>query len=329
MAQHDSGYHLLFSHPELVEDLLKNFVPEEWVKQLDFSRMKRINAKFHSDGLDKREGDLVYRIQYKDGSGEIYVYLLLEFQSTPDKWMALRVLVYVGLLYQHLIKEKQINESSLPPVFPLVLYNGDEPWHCAQDLQSLIALPSQSPLKKWQPQIHYYLLDENLYPDGKNNSISGTLFKIENSHNINELRDNMALLEQQLPLTQSSLRRAVATWIYYVIAAHKGLQLDKQDVQDLTEVREMLSTRIKRWEQEVAEKSSEQGFEKGIEQGLEEGMQQGQHLEKINMLKKMLVLKFDAIPDQILQQIDDAKAVQLDHWLERLISENSLAEVFK
>ena len=51
MAQHDSGYHLLFSHPELVEDLLKNFVPEDWINQLDFTSIERVNAKFHRDTL--------------------------------------------------------------------------------------------------------------------------------------------------------------------------------------------------------------------------------------------------------------------------------------
>ena len=109
MAKHDSGYHLLFSHPELVEDLMRNFVPEDWVKQLDFSRMERINAKFHAKGLEQRDGDLIYRIHYKShsfgGDGEVYLYLLMEFQSRPDKWMALRVLVYVGLLYQQLLRE--------------------------------------------------------------------------------------------------------------------------------------------------------------------------------------------------------------------------------
>jgi hypothetical protein len=32
------------------------------------------------------------------------VYLLLEFQSTVDPFMAVRIMVYLGLLYQDLIK---------------------------------------------------------------------------------------------------------------------------------------------------------------------------------------------------------------------------------
>jgi len=314
MTQHDSGYHLLFSHPELVEDLLRNFVPEDWVGQLDFTNMERVNAKFHADGLDKREGDIIYRIRYKNGEGAIYLYLLLEFQSTPDKWMSLRTLVYVGLLYQQLIKEGQLDDNNkIPPVFPLVLYNGDQPWQCSRDLHSLIALPPNSPLYQWQPQICYYLLDESRYPEGKAGSITGTLFRIENSKDINSLRDNLQVLEQQIPLTEASLRRALAVWIYYVVAPHKGLQLDKRDVQDLTEVKEMLATRIKQWQQEIMEK----------------GLKDGEFIGEAKILKKMLALKFGALPDWAEQQIAQADAASLEQWAEKLLDADSLESIFK
>ncbi len=321
MAQHDNGYHLLFAHPELVEDLLKNFVPEEWVNLLDFSKMVRVNTKFHSDALDKREGDLIFNIQYKEGPGEIYLYLLLEFQSRPDKWMALRILVYVGLLYQQLLKEKNINQSLLPPVFPLVLYNGDEQWHSAQDMRALIGLHSHSPLNKWQPQIHYYLLDEKQCTTDNNDSIVGTLFDIENINNINELQEKLRLLEQQVPSTRASLRRALTAWIYYVIAPHKGLQLVKKDMQDLSEVREMLSTRIKQWEQEIADKN--------LEQGIEQGMMHGQLLGKSKMLKHLLTLKFNILPGWAELQIDHANASQLDQWSHCLFTANNIEDIFK
>ncbi len=39
--------------------------------------------------------------------------------------MAVRVMVYLGLLYQDLIKTKQLARTGrLPPVLPVVLYNG-------------------------------------------------------------------------------------------------------------------------------------------------------------------------------------------------------------
>lgn len=37
MAEHDGGYRLLFSHPEMVADLLRDFIPEDWVRDIDLS----------------------------------------------------------------------------------------------------------------------------------------------------------------------------------------------------------------------------------------------------------------------------------------------------
>lgn len=51
------------------------------------------------------------------GEDWVYVYLLLEFQATVEYYMAVRLHVYVGLLYQDLIKGKQLGRSRfLPPV---------------------------------------------------------------------------------------------------------------------------------------------------------------------------------------------------------------------
>ncbi len=44
-----------------------------------------------------------------------------------DPFMAVRVLVYTGLLYQDLIRRGALDEAGrLPPVLPVVLYNGPE-----------------------------------------------------------------------------------------------------------------------------------------------------------------------------------------------------------
>ncbi|MEW6169645.1 MAG: Rpn family recombination-promoting nuclease/putative transposase [Pseudomonadota bacterium] len=45
---------------------------------------------------------MVWRVRLTDGS-PLYIYLLLEFQSRSDPWMAVRLLAYVSLLYHGLI----------------------------------------------------------------------------------------------------------------------------------------------------------------------------------------------------------------------------------
>jgi predicted transposase YdaD len=121
VMDHDNGYKALFSHPEMVADLIRGFVHEDWVRDLDFATLERVEGRFVTARLQRRESDVVWRVRW-GADRWLYVYLLLEFQSTVDPFMALRVMVYVGLLYQQLIRHRQIPEPGrLPPVLPLVL----------------------------------------------------------------------------------------------------------------------------------------------------------------------------------------------------------------
>jgi len=97
MNDHDHSYKNLFSHAQMVEDLLRGFVHEEWIKQLDFSTLERVSGSYISDDLREREDDIVWRVRW--GVEWLYVYLLIEFQSTVDRFMAVRIMVYLGLLY--------------------------------------------------------------------------------------------------------------------------------------------------------------------------------------------------------------------------------------
>lgn len=94
----------------MVEDLLREFVAEPWVERLDFSTAERINAAFVSSQYAQREGDMVWRIETFAGL-PVYVYVLLELQSTVDRFMPLRAMVYQGLLYQHLIAQELDDEE--------------------------------------------------------------------------------------------------------------------------------------------------------------------------------------------------------------------------
>jgi hypothetical protein len=52
--------------------------------------------------------------------------------------MAVRVMTYMGLLYQDLAKAGACPRDRLPSVFPLVLYNGQRPWSAALEIAELI-----------------------------------------------------------------------------------------------------------------------------------------------------------------------------------------------
>ena len=102
MDEHDTIYKLLFAHDRMIQDLLVGFLPDKWVAALDLESLEKTNGSYVTDDLRGRHGDAVWRIRW--GEEWLYVYLLLEFQSSVDRFMALRIMVYTGLLHQDLIR---------------------------------------------------------------------------------------------------------------------------------------------------------------------------------------------------------------------------------
>ena len=96
MKTHDPSYKLLFSHPQMVRDLLVGFVAEPWVAELDFATLEQVSGSYVADDLRDREDDLLWRVRFRDRW--LYLYLVLEFQARVDPWMAVRLLI--GLLYR-------------------------------------------------------------------------------------------------------------------------------------------------------------------------------------------------------------------------------------
>ncbi|MEN8218951.1 MAG: Rpn family recombination-promoting nuclease/putative transposase, partial [Pseudomonadota bacterium] len=60
--KHDQSYKRLFSHPKMVEDLLRGFVHEDWIAQLDFTTLEVFKDSFVSDNLIERHDDIIWRL---------------------------------------------------------------------------------------------------------------------------------------------------------------------------------------------------------------------------------------------------------------------------
>ncbi|HIJ85100.1 MAG: hypothetical protein HW380_3104 [Magnetococcales bacterium] len=164
-TDHDSIYHRFFSHPKVVVDLLKNFLEPAILSELDLSQMQRLNTKFTAATGQRRRADVVWEIPVCGGLS-LFLLLILEFQSEIDEWMVLRLDVYTGLLYQQLVAERRLKPiDGLPPILPIVLYNGEPRWNAATSLRDLIRLPTGSPLWKYQPDMRYYVIDEGRFPE--------------------------------------------------------------------------------------------------------------------------------------------------------------------
>ena len=83
---HDLGYKSLFAHLELVRDLVAGFTPFPWLEHIAASNFERVNPGYVSERFSERQDDIVWRVRV--GNEYLYVYILLEFQSGVDRWMA-------------------------------------------------------------------------------------------------------------------------------------------------------------------------------------------------------------------------------------------------
>jgi hypothetical protein len=114
-GNHDLGYKQLFAHPEMVRDLLAGFTDFACFRGLAADAFERVNASYVSEQFSERHGDMVWKVRLADHV--VYVFLLLEFQSQSERWMALRMQVYIGLLYQDLVtRYLLIDQRRLDPV---------------------------------------------------------------------------------------------------------------------------------------------------------------------------------------------------------------------
>ncbi|MFO8155249.1 MAG: Rpn family recombination-promoting nuclease/putative transposase [Thiohalospira sp.] len=326
---HDHSYKLLFSHPEMVADLLRGYVREPWVEQLDFATLTRVNDGYVSDDLREREDDIVWRIRWRgDGDQWLYVYLLLEFQSRPDRFMALRVMTYLGLLYEDLRKGNQLTPSGkLPPVLPVVLYNGRHRWHAPVDVAELVeSIPGG--LERYRPSLRYLLLDEGCFADqplAARNVVSA-LFTLENSRapaDIQRVLD--ALLTWLTQPEQKSLRRSFTVWLKRVLLPARMPGVNFEQVHELQEVRSMLEERVKEWTLDWKQQGIQEGIREGIEQGIEQGRQEGE----ATLLLRLIERKFGAEAAAANQvRIEQADAETLLLWSERILAAEQVEELF-
>lgn len=324
MQDHDGWYKLMFSHRELVEALVRGFVREGWVAELDLDTLEPVSSSYVSEQLDRRESDVVWRVDI--GDGHLYIFLLVEFQSTVDRWMALRIWVYLGLLYQHLVRSDPEIESELPPVLPFVIYNGRAPWTAAREVANLIT-PGPDELAKHRPRLAYVLIDawrlEGEPPAADN--LAAALFRLEASQGTHEVREIVAQVAPAFARCgPGGLDKVVAEWVRLEILAKRDPDLKIPEVSGMEDLLKKLQQRPVQVEPWILE-----AREEGKREGKREGQRQGERQGEARLLERQLRHRFGPLPEDARKRLAQATSRQLLRWGERFVTADSLDAVFR
>jgi hypothetical protein len=256
--------------------------------------------------------------------------------------MALRMMVYVGLLYQDLIKRSEVlADGRLPPILPIVLYNGSQRWTAAIDIADLIpAVPGL--VSDFKPSLKYLLIDESTYSTPELSSLRNlvaAVFQFEQAQSPANIEDIINLLIEWLA-DRPDLKRMFALWIRATLMRKQNYSILLPQIDDLQEIKVMLADRLEEWahgyiaegelkgKQQGLQEGKQQGLQEGKQQGLQEGKQQGLQQGEMLALQRLLAKRFGVIPMETVALISQAPLEDIEKWFDRAIDAQKLSNVF-
>ena len=124
---HDPFLKSVFTDRRMVEILIRGHVPE-WADEIDFATLREEPTQLVAKKtLQLRHPDLIWSADTVQGGR---VMILIEFQRTAERLMALRTTTYTALTLEGIVGREDFRTGDpLPEFVYLVLYHGDGPWH--------------------------------------------------------------------------------------------------------------------------------------------------------------------------------------------------------
>lgn len=283
-----------FNHSEVLRDFLRLYVHEDFVKDLDLSSPEPLPSEFVTEAMRKRYNDYIRKIRWKDT--DAYLLLILEFQSSTDTWMPVRILAYTALLWLDLIEKKLVSfETKLPPVFPIILYSGADKWDGPLDIEHLLS-PAAMRMVKYQPSNLALLVREELFKNellNKNSDLYALFLLIRRAKNVNDFRN---LIKKYRPILKNieykELLRTFLSIMNTMQTYFNPTSNSKVEFSSLEEVEEMLQT--------YAEQFKENTIKSELPTWKEDTLKEQMPIWKEDVLKEQLpIWKQDALKEQI------------------------------
>ena len=295
LPRSDPIYKRLYAFPRMVADLLRSLFADAEIGA-DYDTLERLPAEYVGDVFQQRRGDTAWRLRARSADqrgGWLHVLVMLEFQSGADSSMALRVLEYTALLYRELLRAGSHAPGALPPVLPVVLYNGDSPWRPATEMRELIAAPPPA-LAPCQPSQRHFVLDERRVraEELKLHELTLAVAQLEQSRSVADLARVARRLTERLSGTgEGELRRTFADWLRTLerrLGAGDQTRRPPDDL-SLEDMTVSLEERVAEWPKPYIQQGREEGRREGISLGRREGIEQQRQ-----MLRRLASARFSA-----------------------------------
>ena len=154
---HDSMVRVVLGDLAEARSFLQRYVPEALSQTLNWSTLRLLEGSFVDEELRRSETDFLYEVERVGDDASLWLYILLEHQSTPDRWMRFRLLKYCCRIWDMNLAARP-TPSELRPIVPLVFYQGERSWSYSREFAELFAESVRD--WPWIPRFSHELIDQ-------------------------------------------------------------------------------------------------------------------------------------------------------------------------
>ena len=315
----DKGYKKLFEHKEMFLEFLQTFVHQDWVKDIHENDLVKVDKEYVLEDYRKKESDIVYRMKLNNTATgeerEVIFYILLELQSSVDRIMPYRLLMYMVQIWKNELTNVKYTDSQnknfkLPAIVPIVLYNGTSDWDAVLRFRDLL---SESEIfGEYLVDFKYILIDVNDYAEEELLRISNAISCIIMMDQKNIVKDKAVLIRRLNEIIQMKEKLApekmelIVEWCIEVLSKRFSKEIRATMIENFKEARDMTYA-IERLFDNIEEKARLEGIEKGIEKGIETGLE----TRSVETAKEMLaddeplekIIKYSKLSEEQINEL--------------------------
>ena len=231
-SPHSEFFTDIMGRKENAQNLLKKALSEDIQEQLDLDSLRVEKGSYVDEDQKKHFSDLIFSLNLKKGD-LAKVYCLLEHKSTPEVMVSLQVLRYMVLEWHNIVKQREVVGQVLPPIIPIVVYQGHQRWNVGRDFHSIIDFPSDS-FKVLVPNFEYLLWNLTGVDDRKLQDalILRYYVLICKALGSEELSDYLFELVEAFCKTLDSQRALEYIEIFFRYIAKASAKVTKKDFED-------------------------------------------------------------------------------------------------
>ena len=281
---HDAFFKDMLADIDHARLFIKAILPKHIASMFNWAELEPQKDTFITPEGRELRADALFKLPFKMGTKEDYVYLLVEHKSTQPSGINMQLRNYAGQIYNH-----QIRKQTGPHlVIPLVFYHGKTAWTQARRLVDTCHMPKtyRKRLTSFVSGKDYALFDAvsvNITkpPAGLQEKLTDSqivniyLYVLRNIwRNKADIKEDFSFLAE-LFTADATMARKIVYYLYrhYDIAEDVVLKVvnpggEEENMLTYTEMSEQLI-------EEGMQKGIEEGMQKGMQMGRQEGMQKG------------------------------------------------------